>query len=396
MSNRPRILILLVSCILFFGIGLFSTIGPALPDLARNTGITLAEAGVLFSALYVGAVSMQIVAGQLTEKFGLRSVLVGGCILLGMGIFGLTISTSLPLALVSMLIAGLGDGVAIVVSNVLVVQSFNARRLAALNLANVFFGLGAIAGPALAAFFLQQWHSAVPAFWVQCVVVLLPIPLVLLMQLPGRPIQANEVKPKASIYRAPLLWLSGAVLFVYVGTEIGIGGWGVTFLGRTTTLDAGSAALVLSAFWVSFTGGRLLAAFLSTFYPLRFLLTGSLTGALVGVLLLLSASGNSPLTIGALLLIAVSLGPIFPTIVALVTTLFPESAARAAAAVMFLGSLGGLILPWLQGLILVGFGPLLYLLLVLLCVLLMLGLYEGSRLLQSAEPAHLQTPIDLA
>src|SRR5215208_3391923 len=119
---------------LFFGIGLFSAIGPALPDLARNTGITLAEAGVLFSALYVGAVSMQMMAGQLTERFGLRSVLVTGCILLGLGIFGLTVSTALPFAIIAMLIAGLGDGVAIVVANVLVVQSFSARRLAALNL----------------------------------------------------------------------------------------------------------------------------------------------------------------------------------------------------------------------------------------------------------------------
>ncbi len=379
MSNRPRILVLAVSCMLFFGIGLFSAIGPVLPDLARKTGTTLAEAGVLFSALYVGAVSTQMMAGQLTERFGVRLVLVGGCILLGAGILGVTVSTSLPFAVIFMLIAGLGDGVAIVVANVLVVQSFNARRLAALNLANVFFGLGAIAGPALAAFFLQTWQSAIPAFWVQCVVVLLPIPLVLLMQLPGRSAQTHEAEPKRSIYRSPLLWLSGAVLFVYVGTEIGIGGWGATFMGRTTNIDAGSAALVLSAFWVSFTGGRLLAAFLSTFCPPRVLLAGTLAGALAGVLLLLLASGSSTVTIGALLLIAVCLGPVFPTIVGMATSLFPHSAARAAAAVMVMGSLGGLILPWLLGLVLVSLGPLAYLLFLLFCVLLMLGLYGATR-----------------
>src|SRR5688500_996403 len=286
-------MLLVVSCMLFFGIGLLSAIGPVLPGLCLQAHRTLAVAGVLFSALFVGAVTMQLMAGMLTERFGARLVLVAGCILLGVGMLGVTFSTSLPLAFLAMLVAGLGDGVLVVVGNVLVVQSFNARRLAALNLTNVFFGLGAIAGPALAAFFLKTWQSAIPAFWVLCVVVVLPIPLVLIMRFPIRSAQVPEAEPKRSIYRSPLLWLFGALLFFYIGTEIGIGGWGATFLGRTTTLDAGSATLVLSAFWVSFTGGRLLSAFLSAFCPPRILLSGALVGTIVGVLLLAASVSNT-------------------------------------------------------------------------------------------------------
>lgn len=378
MPNSSRIMLLVVSCMLFFGIGLLSAIGPVLPDLARQTNRTLAEAGVLFSALFGGAVTMQLMAGMLTERFGARLVLVAGCILLGVGMLGVTFSTSLPLAFLAMLVAGLGDGVLVVVGNVLVVQSFNARRLAALNLTNVFFGLGAIAGPALAAFFLKTWQSAIPAFWVLCVVVVLPIPLVLIMRFPIRSAQVPEAEPKRSIYRSPLLWLFGALLFFYIGTEIGIGGWGATFLGRTTTLDAGSATLVLSAFWVSFTGGRLLSAFLSAFCPPRILLSGALVGTIVGVLLL-AASVSNTLSIVALLIIALCFGPIFPTVVGLTTSLFPESAVRGASAVMVMGTLGGLILPWLQGLVLVSFGPIFYLLLVLVCVLLMFGFQAATR-----------------
>ncbi|MEO6456945.1 MAG: MFS transporter [Chloroflexia bacterium] len=380
MSNRPRLLVLAVACILFFGIGLFSATGPVLPDLARNTGSSLAEVGLLFSALFAGSVAMQIMSGHLTERFGTRCVLLVGSVIMAVGVFGVTLSPSLPVAVLFMLVAGLGDGSAIVVANVLVVESFNSRRLAALNLANVFFGLGAIAGPALAAYSLQMWQTAIPAFWALSVIVLLPLPLIAIMRFPEQASKATDAGPKISLYRSPLLWLFGGLLLIYVGTEIGIGGWGASFLTLTTSLDAPAAALVLSAFWIAFTSGRLLAAFISTICPPHLLLAGALAGTLIGVLLLLLASGSSVVTIGALLLIALCLGPIFPTVVGITTVLFEESAARAAAAVIVVGSVGGLILPWLQGVLLVGFGPLVYLLFLLLCVLLMLGLYGAIRL----------------
>ena len=368
---------------LFFGIGLLSAVGPVLPDLARKTGSTLAEAGVLFSALFVGAVATQSISGQLTERFGTRRTLLVGIVLFGAGLLGATLSPSLPIAVICMLVAGLGDGILVVVANLLVVQSFNARRLAALNLANVFFGLGAIAGPALAAFSLQTWQTAVPTFWAMGMVVLLPIPLVLLMRFPGRASEDVEQEPKRSVYRSPLLWLFGTVLLLYVGMEIGVGGWGATFLTRTTSLDAANAALVLSAFWIAFTCGRLLAAFLSAICPPHALLAGTLIGTLLGVLLLLPASGNNTLTIATMLLIALCLGPVFPTVLGMTASLFPQNAARAASAVIVMGSMGGLILPWLVGIALVQFGPLFYLLILLFCVLLMLGIYTATRFLHA-------------
>lgn len=367
---------------LFFGIGLLSAIGPVLPDLARKIGSSLEEVGVLFSALFVGAVATQSISGQLTERFGTRRTLLVGIILFGAGLLGVTLSPSLPVAVVCMLFAGLGDGILVVIANVLVVQSFNARRLVALNMANVFFGFGAIAGPVLAAFSLQTWQTAIPTFWALSLVVMLPVPLVLLMRLPGSGSEDVDLEPQRSVYRSPLLWLFGTVLLLYVGVEIGIGGWGATFLTRTTSLDAANAALVLSAFWIAFTCGRLLAAFLSAICPPHLLLAGTIVGTLLGVLLLLLGSDSSMLTIGAMLWIALCLGPVFPTVLGMVTSLFQQSAARAraASAVMVMGSMGGMILPWLQGIVLVGVGPLVYLLFLLFCTLLMLVFYGLTRL----------------
>src|SRR5438132_13835107 len=78
--------ILVTSCSVFFGVGvLAATLGPALPELAKGTGSSLAEVGAVFSALFLGGLISQVVSGLLIERLGFRPLLLVGLMLAALG-----------------------------------------------------------------------------------------------------------------------------------------------------------------------------------------------------------------------------------------------------------------------------------------------------------------------
>lgn len=368
------------SCLSFFALGLITgAIGPTLPDLAANTSSSLAAVGGVFTALFLGALLMQTVAGPLNDRIGQRPVLFVGLALLAVGTLGILTSHSLALMLGCAVVAGLGHGAVDVSTNVLVAEVFADRSAAALNLLNVFFGVGAVAGPAIAGLSLRIWGTALPALGLGTALLLLQAPLVPLLAIPPRHAHAEAHERGAAVYRSPLLWMLGALILLYVGLETGIGGWTPTYLERTTPLDAATAALVTSGFWLALTGGRMIAVLLGARLSAYTLLLISLGGAVVGGALLAFSTGDALLSATAVLLIGLCFGPIFPTALAITTANFPRAPGAAASVVVALGSIGGMLIPWSQGVLLERSGPSASALFIAAGLLAMLALHFGRR-----------------
>jgi fucose permease len=364
MTRNNKIVALAVACGIFFVAGIIvAGFGPALPDLAANTGSSLAAAGSLITALFLGALVSQIFIGPIQDRFGVRPVLMTGLLVTALGVAAATLSTGLAPAWGFMLFAGLGDGVLVVGVNVMVAVVFASRSVMALNLSNVFYGIGAVAGPAIAGFATAQWGTAIPVLWVAAgafALLALAMPLLRVPRSTGIPTRGeSEQMGEAArpVYRSPALWALGGLLLVYVGVEIGVGSWAITYLGRAASVSVEQAALAASGYWLALTAGRLAGAGVGVRLGSRGLLTLALSGAFAGSLMLLLSAGSAALMVGGLLLIGASFGPVYPTVVALTTAIFPYGPARAGAAVMAMGSVGGMVLPWLLGATLEWGGP---------------------------------------
>jgi fucose permease len=376
------------SCARFFALGLLTAaIGPALPDLAARSGSSLGAVGAVITALFLGAFVSLLVAGPLNDRLGQRPVLLAGVVLLAVGTMGLATSQNLPLMLACAIVAGLGHGAIDVSTNVLIAEVFAARSAAALNLLNVFFGLGAVAGPAVAGLTLQLWGTALPALWLGAGLALLEAPLILLLA-SASPAQANASRAHTtSLLRSTRLWAIGALALLYVGIENGVAGWTTIYLERTTALDQAAGALITSGYWLALTGGRMAATLAGARMAAERMLLIALAGALAGGTLLAISTGNTPLTIAAVLLLGFCFGPIFPTALAITTATFRRAPATAASVVVAMGSAGGTSLPWLQGVLLERAGPSASVLMVAAGTLAMLGLHLGHAALERRAAA---------
>ncbi|MDQ6695408.1 MAG: MFS transporter [Chloroflexota bacterium] len=356
--------LLTINGMVFLAVGFMgAVIGPALPELARNTSSTLGEAGAIFTALFAGSLPTQIAGGQLIERFGHKRVAVIGMLVMAAGLVGVSLSHSLPVALLFMALAGLGDGAVIISVNVLIAVAFSSRSVSALNLLNVFYGVGAISGPLLVGLFLGSIGAALPALWVVALFLSALVPMVAGLKLPygaREPVTAGADRLHVgSIYRSPLLWILSASMLVYVGLEIGTGGWITTYMVRTSGIHADLAALVASSFWLALTTGRLVAAYFGRKSDARTVLLVAVTGAAASGSLLALVTGNTLLTLLAVPLLGFSLAPVYPTLLAITTGTFSAVSgdeSKAASVVISCGSAGGMLLPWVQGLILEGVG----------------------------------------
>lgn len=377
MSTQKKIFILSLACASFLALGILTAaLGPSLANLANNTSSSLAAVGSIFTALFLGSLASQILAGPMLDRLGPRPILLVGLALIGAGTYGLTLVPWLWLALICTMIAGLGHGCIDVTSNVMAAELFPKRRATALNLLNVFYGIGAFLGPAIAGVALNTWGMALPSLWLGAGILILLLPPMALWA-PANKINSGATQPTGSKLHltSPVLALLGLLLLIYVGIENGIGGWTPLYLERTLKMVAANAALATSGFWFAITAGRVVATIVGTHLSARTILASSLGLAFLGSGLLAAGQGNLVMTIMGILLLGFGFGPIFPTTLALTTASFPMTPGTAASVAVAMGSLGGMLLPWIQGILLEKAGPTGSLALTLASTLGMLLLY---------------------
>jgi fucose permease len=381
---------LALACAVFLSAGvILAGIGPALPLLALQIGHDIAVLGGLFTATSMGIILAQLGTGPTSVRFGQRFVLAAGMLLMGSGSLGITLGRSLMILLAAALLLGVGFGGVLAAGNLLVAQLFPRRGAAALNGVNLFFGVGSMLGPAVAAIAGARLGAPQAALWAGAGLLLALAPVVL--GYAARPAtQAAAAQADYQPQHPAAGWLLSLLLLIYIGTEVGFGGWLTIYLIASGDLAPASAALAVSAYWLALTIGRVLAALLGLRLSSRQLLTISLLGIMSSAIVLVFSVGDRGGSLVAVLGLGLSFGPVFPTVLALVAASARNSASSTSLA-LALGNSGGLIIPVLLGLLLTQYGPLAAAGMVLAAAVTMLALC-GAVLWASTSAGRVERP----
>ncbi|KAF0111374.1 MAG: major facilitator superfamily protein [Chloroflexi bacterium] len=357
--TSPKI-ILVLTCMIFLIFGMFNAaIGPVLGELSTQTTSSLAAIGGVLTFLFLGSLIAQIIAGPLTDHFGQKSVLIVSLCILAMGIIGFTNAHSLSWMFILVLLAGLGQGGVDLGANLVVANAFPKNNTPVLNLLHFFFGLGAFFGPALVSLAISMSGSGLIVHLAAAglFVLLAGLSLMIRVSQPENTAASSQLsvsveKKRSSVYGSPLLWTIGFMLLLYVGIEYGLGSWATTYMKTSTQMPVQNGALVTSAYWGFLTLGRLVGAIASRKLTVIQLLGIAILGSLLGGIAFALFTGTTSPAIIALIMIGFSFGTIYPTTVAIATASFPSDQGKAVGAVVAMGSVGGLALPWIAGVLL--------------------------------------------
>jgi len=320
--------------------------GPTLPKLAENTSSTLDQISLIFFSGSLGYLLGSYISGRIYDRLPGHKFLAGVILLLGIIIAFVPAATALWMLLVITLIAGFAKGSLDVGGNTLILWVHHEQVGPFMNGLHALFGLGAFVGPLIVARVLAITDNI---YWVYWTLAIAAFPIaVLIWSLPSP--SARPTPEEHKDMPVPVLPLAIMVLcfVLYVGAEVGFGNWIYTYalqLGLGTEI---TAAYLTSAFWGSFTLGRLIAIPISTRLRPLAILYLDFAGCLISlVLILLFRDSATVLWIGSILL-GLSFASIFPTFLTLSEERMHVTGTMAG---WFLvgGSIGGMILPWSIG-----------------------------------------------
>ena len=351
--RSPTIRTAALACLVFFAAGMvIATIGPSLPALATRLEVNVAALGGLLTAFSIGVMLAQAAISHAERLLGPRLTLALSMVIMAAGGAAIVQGGGLWPTFAVAAVSGCGFGGILATGNTLIARLFAERSASALNGINVFFGVGSILGPTLAAAANLRFGTPLLALLAGTTFLALLAPVVLLGATQSAGVAPPALQPRS--HSARETWLFGLLLLVYTGVEIGLGAWLTLYMLATTQLNETSAALFASSFWFALTVGRGIATVIGARISAQRLLWMCLTGLLLGALLFTFAIGQVVPTVLAVLLFGLSCGPVFPTTIALLTA---QRQGASIGGVLVLGNMGGVLIPALIGVLLTQIGP---------------------------------------
>jgi len=341
------------------GMGI-ALLGSVKVPLARKLKIDETKVGGLISVFGFTMIPVMLAAGFLTDMINKQIVLVSGAVLMAIGLVLLARAKKYVVALLAVLLLSAAWSGQINVVNVIQFKAFQFKAFegstaSVTNLANFFFGLGAFLTPLVVAFMLRK-AGFTPAMAVlagfMAVVAIMAISVDFTEFYPAIAVEASkaaEPPPSmASLLGNPILWLTAMAMFFFCPIEVGVSTWITTFLGENG-LTEGTAAVVLSAFWLLYTFARLGTAFLLPAGGATiFILVCSLL--CIAVLAGMVFCRNRQMAVLMVVLAGIIFGPAFPTIIAVLLGNVHETLHGRAVGIFFaIGGIGWSLIPMLIG-----------------------------------------------
>lgn len=330
-----------------------TSFGPAMPALATTLGASLGAVGSLLAAFFAGSIAASGAVALWLHRRSQRAVAIAGLALAAAGLGSLAAADGLAVALMGSLVMGLGDGLVTASSHGIMatVSREPARGITHLNL---FFALGAVVGPLWSGAALRVTGDTTTVF--AGLAAASTVALVGMLAVGGEPAAPPDPPGHLPVLPgAPLVWAMSAVLFLYVGAEMGLGAWVSSYARRAAGAGIMAGAWVTAAYWGALALGRLAAgALLARGHSSSAILIGALAGAGAASLLLTLSGGQMALGAPAAFLTGLCFGPVWPGAMAIGAAAQP---GQAPAFMVTVGNAGGIVFPWLQGAILSTAGP---------------------------------------
>ena len=328
--------------------------GPSLLKLAEHTASGLDRISLIFVFGSLGYLIGSYFGGRAYDRFPGHKLLAITLLIIAAASVLIPISSTLNVLLFAMFLSGLAAGILDVGCNALLLWTHREKAGPFMNGLHFFFGVGSLIAPLLLAQVLLRTNDI---YWMYYSFALACIPIMVWLWLLPEPHHSDQ-KDSQTITKFPILPVALIVILFlfYVGLELGFGNWVYTY---AITINLGTdvtAAYLTSAFWGSFTFGRLLGVWVSIRLRPHVIIVLDLIGCAVStIIIMLWKDSSLALWVGTIGL-GLSMASIFPSIMMLAGERMQITGAITGWFLVGSGA-GSMLIPWLLGQIFTYTGP---------------------------------------
>ncbi len=245
----------------------FTTIPAAANFLTGSRGFqfTDAEYGSIFLPMIFGAIIASFAGGALAKRYTVKNVLLAGILLSAAAMFvfysaSLLTDVRYSIMMLVMLLLGTGFGANITSLNPFAIHFFPDHASSAVTALHSCLGIGTAIGP-----LLWVLYSGLNIWWADPILLGFIFAALFLLSFLFLP-KSAELEGKGEAPSSPhktLLAVFAFIAFLYGIIETTYGNWSTIYFHQVKGMSTASSNTLLSLFWGSVTGGRIIATFLS-------------------------------------------------------------------------------------------------------------------------------------
>lgn len=315
-------------------------------EMGRYYGITTSKLSWLYFAQMTGFLVAILWAGGYSDRNGKLPILIGGAIVMAVGAFVLVWPSTFVIAIIAVLLMGIGGGLSEGSSMALVADIYRGpRQTPMLNCSQAIFGVGAVTTPLIISVLLHagiKWQYGFIGVGISCTISAVLAYTAFIMRYEKPVGSHSETANWRTILSDRLvLWLAIG-LMLYVGSECGQACWLTAYFERYLGSAPYQAAYSPAFFWMGITFGRLAGA-----WTLKYMTEITLIRWCLGLAALCQATlltlNTSISGFIATLALGFCLGPLFPTIASYAAAAYPQASGTVFALVSAFGSIGNAV-----------------------------------------------------
>jgi fucose permease len=322
-------------------------LGTILPELSERFHLTPTQNGTIAFVQALGLIIASLGVGPLLDTQGDKAGLILGLGCIAVALFLLPRSTGFRPILLLMFLLGMGGGIVVTGANALANSVSGEHSAIALNLVNLFFGLGGLTTPFIAAnIFKRNWVRLCYTVATLTVAALV-VQAISHMPAPSGNAQflLADVGP---ILGRPLLFMLGLFLFLYITCEVGVWNWLPRHLIAQGIPESRALNILSLGFALGLLIGRVGVSPILAHVPAINVTLGASIAMAVTTYLMLQT--NKPGMAFVLVFIAgLSMAPVFPTTLAITGAAFPRMTGTALGFVITCGWVGLAVSSWIIG-----------------------------------------------
>ncbi|MBM3212275.1 MFS transporter, partial [Candidatus Poribacteria bacterium] len=332
-------------------------IGATLPKIIREFQWSYVATGFVISASSLGYFVSTFVSGILLHRFSPKQVIVTGLLVQSVGLAFFAATPIILFNFIFGLLMGLGQGGTEVIVNYAVIRIERSGQSRLMNFMHAAFSVGAILGPFAVSVLIasgSSWQAVYRAMSLASLImagIFFKLPLSRL----GETGKASEDRPGVfKMLKQPLLIMAFLILFLYVGTELGVSAWVAEYYVKILETSESIGALMVSIFWIGLLMGRLGLSGYRGIRQAEWLLSLSCTCTLALIFALLV---KGPWLVGFGFFIAgLGFSAIYPLVIAIVGQNFKHGQGVAVGVAATGGGIGSFAFPFIMSAISNRFG----------------------------------------
>ena len=339
------------------------SVGLIIPEVIRTFDLSLTAAGTFQYATMAGIAVAALLFGQLADRLGRRPTIIVGLVLFASACFLMVTGDRLTVFAILLGLSGVAIGVFKTGALALIgdISTSTAQHTTIMNMAEGFFGVGAILGPAILTRLLQR---GLPWQWLYLIAGSMCVGLIVLAMLvrypkSPKPAAGQARKGTGRALRSPYVLAFSAGAFLYVGVEAAIYVWMPTWFEGYSGNAMTFAAYSISIFFLLRAAGRFLGAWLLGRIPWQAALALFSGGILM--CFAISVAAGLPWAVYLLPLSGMFMSVIYPTLNSKGISCLPKSEHGAGAGViLFFTCASAVVAPLAIGAVGDAFGHIIY------------------------------------